>query len=224
MSASHYAEIIGRDPDRSSIPEGAWHYPNSNRVQYKRRENAVDREGRNIPGGGWKPRNREAYSAPPMLMGLDPRVQVVTTPATVRRVVKFQPRSQRHESMSADMRQAPPAVPMLTQRESMSVVPMLRRERFDPNMPYPDQYYVYTPYISEKSTIPHLNPTVPYPSLSRDLLPGTTTRYGDAVFSQPYWYRDYTPASYEETWDYQINDQREYHRDLARARRMRNLV
>jgi hypothetical protein len=90
-------------------------------------------------------------------------------------------------------------------------------------MPYPDQYYVYTPYISEKSTIPHLNPPVNYPSLSRNILPGTTTRYEDQVYSEPYWYRDYTPATYEQTWDYQINDQREYLRDLGRARRMRNL-
>lgn len=200
MFASHYAEIRGEDPTRSPIPVGASRYPNSNRVQYKN-ESLVDREGRGIPGGGWKHRNREAMV--PMLQSNVPmlreRLQANIPVVTLNRAIQA------------------------ISRPRENLVPMLRQERFSPNMPYPDQYYVYTPYISEKSTIPHLIPPVNYPSLSRNILPGTTTRYEDQVYSEPYWYRDYTPATYEETWDYQINDQREYHKDMARARRMRNL-
>lgn len=209
MFASHYASIAGEDPSRSPIPAGASRYPASNRVQYKN-ERLVDREGRGVPGGGWKHRNREAMvpmlnpaleAMVPMLRErLQANIPIVTTPRTVNRAIQAISRP----------------------RENMTP-PMLRQERFSPNMPYPDQYYVYTPYISEKSTIPHLNPPVNYPSLSRNILPGTTTRYEDQVYSEPYWYRDYTPATYEQTWDYQIDDQREYLNDMARARRMRNL-
>jgi len=199
MFASHYASIADEDPNRSPIPTGASRYPASNRVQYKH-ESLVDREGRGVPGGGWKHRNREALVPMLRLERLQPNIRIVTTPGTVNRAIQAISRP----------------------RENMTP-PMLRQERFSPNMPYPDQYYVYTPYISEKSTIPHLNPPVNYPSLSRNILPGTTTRYEDQVYSEPYWYRDYTPATYEETWDYQIDDQRQYLRDMGRARRMRNL-
>lgn len=210
MFASNYASIAAEDPGRSPIPAGASRYPASNRVQYKR-ESLVDREGLGVPGGGWKRHNREAMvpmlrerlqaNIPMLRERLQANIPIVTTPRTVNRAIQAISRP----------------------RENMQQVPMLRRERFSPNMPYPDQYYVYTPYISEKSTIPHLNPPVNYPSLSRNILPGTTTRYEDQVYSEPYWYRDYTPATYEQTWDYQINDQREYLNDLGRARRMRNL-
>lgn len=194
MFASHYAEIIGQDPHRSPIPAAATKYPLGDDAYLK----------------------REAFT-------LDPRVRVVTTEGVVRRVF-------RREQMSADMRV--PTPPMLAQQPDRRAAlaarrrppPILRKERFEPDMVYPDEYNVYTPYISEKSPVPHLNPPLPYPSLSRNILPGTTTRYEDVGFSEPYWYRHYTPATYEETWEYNINDQREYYKDMARARRMRNLV
>lgn len=106
------------------------------------------------------------------------------------------------------------------------------REEFSPNYPYPDQYYVYTPYISLKSTpVPigspyakrHMGGHPAYPSLSYNMIPGITTRDSDVVPNQPYWYRHYYGPTYDQMWEYNIVLHQQYLQDAARARRMRHL-
>jgi hypothetical protein len=106
------------------------------------------------------------------------------------------------------------------------------REDFSPNYPYPDQYYVYTPYISLKSTpVPvgqpgaraHMNGHPNYPSLSYNMIPGITTRDSDVALNQPYWYHHYYGPTYDQSWEYNMPLHQQYLQDLARARRMRHL-
>lgn len=111
-------------------------------------------------------------------------------------------------------------------------------ERFESpvngGMPYADQYYVYTPYISLKSTpVPlsteprlrgkHMGGHPAYPSLSYNIQPGSTTRDSDVELNQPYWYRHNQGPSYDQMWEYNMVLQQQYLQNMAKARRMRHL-
>lgn len=112
------------------------------------------------------------------------------------------------------------------------VSPATRKEHFSPNLPYADQYYVYTPYISLKSTpVPlgqpgaraHMGGHPAYPSLSYNITPGITTRDSDVALNQPYWYRHNYGPSYDQMWEYNMTLHQQYLQDVSRARRMRHL-